>query len=594
MSGSDFTWKVGGAQGEGIDSTGEIFALTLHRLGYYIYTYRHFMSVIKGGHTNYKVRVSPAMRRHRGDGLDLLVAFDQGSIDFSLSEMSPGSAIIYDSTAFEAHIPADRDITLVPIPLTQMARDMGMVIMKNMVAIGASAALVGLPRDAFESYLQERFGKKGGSIVETNRKVLAAGYDHALANTLWRHPLPELPAASRGKRRLFLHGNDAIALGAVAAGCRIVAAYPITPATEILYSVLKLLPQYGGVVLQAEDEIAACQMAIGAGYAGVRAMTSTSGPGFSLMSESLGLAGASETPLVIVDVMRAGPSTGMPTKTEQADAFHAIYSAHGEIQRIVLTPATVEDAFYGMQRAFNLADQYQVPVIVLIDLILGLSKQTVEVEDIDFNRIAIDRGKLMTTQAEVDAVVARLGEYKRYELTEDGVSPRAMPGLQQAVHMVLSYEHDESGNEMEERGMRVKQTRKRFGKMKTLDTSWSLRRTGPENPDLLLVGWGSSEGQLAEAREELSRGGLQVAHLQVGALHPLPAEALRKEIEAAGRVLVFETNYEGQLLELIKQKIGHFDNVQSRLKFDGDPFYVAEVVAMAQAVTPTPNPQEVA
>ncbi|MCL5676531.1 MAG: 2-oxoacid:acceptor oxidoreductase subunit alpha [Firmicutes bacterium] len=586
MTSTDFTWKVGGAQGEGIDSTGEIFALTLHRLGYYIYTYRHFMSVIKGGHTNYKVRVSPVQRRHRGDGLDLLVAFDQGSIDFSLPEMNPGSAIIYDSTAFDARVPAGRDMTLIPIPLTKMARDMGMVIMKNMVAIGASAALVGLPADAFEDYLQERFGKKGGQIVETNRQVLAAGYNYARSSTDWRHPLPELPAAGRGKKRLFLHGNDAVALGAVNAGCRVVAAYPITPATEILYSVLKLLPKYGGVVLQAEDEIAACQMAIGANYAGVRAMTSTSGPGLSLMAESLGLSGVSETPLVIVDVMRAGPSTGMPTKTEQADAFHAVYSAHGEIQRIVLAPATVEDAFYDMQRAFNLADKYQVPVIVLVDMVLGLSKQTVEVDDIDFDRIAIDRGKLLTAQADVDAVVARLGEYKRYELTEDGTSPRALPGLKNAVHMVLSYEHDEEGNEMEDREMRVKQTRKRFGKMQTLDVAeWALRRTGPENPDLLLVGWGSTDGQLEEAREELAKGGLKAAHLQVGALHPLPAAALRREIEAAGKVLVFENSYEGQLLQLIKQKVGHFGNVQAGLKFNGDPFYVHEVVAMAEELT---------
>ncbi len=585
MTNADFNWKVGGAQGEGIDSTGEIFALTLHRMGYYVYTYRHFMSLIKGGHTNYKVRISPVQRRHRGDGLDLLVAFDQGSIDFSLPEMSPGSAIIYDSTSFEGRIPEGRNITLIPIPLTQMARDLGMVIMKNMVAIGASAALVGLPQDAFEGYLEERFGKKGDAVVETNRKVLAAGYNYALEHTDWRKPLPGLPEASKGKKRLFMHGNDAVALGAVVAGCRVVAAYPITPATEILYSVLKLLPKYGGVVLQAEDEIAACQMAIGANYAGVRAMTSTSGPGLSLMSESLGLSGASETPLVIVDVMRAGPSTGMPTKTEQADAFHAIYSAHGEIQRIVLAPSTVEDAFYDMQRAFNLADKYQVPVIVLVDLVLGLSKQTVDLEDIDFERIAIDRGKLLTTKDEVDAVVARLGHYKRYELTEDGISARALPGLEDAVHMVLSYEHDEEGNEMEERGMRVKQTRKRFNKMRSLNMDeWALRRTGPQNPDLLLVGWGSTEGQLEEAREQLTAGGLKVAHLQVGALYPLPAAAIRKEIEAAGKVLVFENNYEGQLLELIKQKVGHYDKVQASLKFDGDPFYVSEVVAMVKEV----------
>ena len=230
-----------------------------------------------------------------------------------------------------------------------------------------------------------------------------------------------------------MHGNDAIALGAIVAGCRVVAAYPITPATDILYSVLKLLPQYGGVVLQAEDEMAACQMAVGCNYAGVRAMTSTSGPGFSLMTETLGLSGVSETPLVIVDVQRAGPSTGMPTKTEQADAFQAIFSSHGEIQRIVLAPATVEDCFYDIQRAFNLADKYQCPVIVLTDLALGLSKQSIDLEDVDFERIAIDRGEILTEE-QVKEIAAN-GGYKRYALTESGISPRALPGQEGGVHM---------------------------------------------------------------------------------------------------------------------------------------------------------------
>src|SRR5690606_6625862 len=257
-----------------------------------------------------------------------------------------------------------------------IAKDHGSIVMTNMAAMGVSAALTGLDPSAFDDFIAGRYGKHGADVIEANRKVVRAGYQRALDATDWRATLPPLPEESKGKRRLFVHGNDALAPGSGVGGCRVVAAYPITPATDILYSVLKLLPQYGGVVLQAEDEMAACQMAIGCNFAGVRAMTSTSGPGLSLMTETLGLSGVSETPVVIVDVMRAGPSTGKPTKTEQGDAFRAIFSSHGEIQRIVLAPGTVEECFYDLQRAFNLADQYQVPVILLLDLSLGLSKQT--------------------------------------------------------------------------------------------------------------------------------------------------------------------------------------------------------------------------
>lgn len=584
MSVTDFTWKIGGAQGEGIDSAGEIFALTLHRMGYYIYGYRHFMSLIKGGHTNYKIRVTTKKTRHRGDYLDLLVAFDQRTIDENLYEMRSGGAVLYNEGAFEPKFPGDADVVAIGVPMQEIAKDHGGIRMTNMAAMGACAALTGLDPSSFDNFIAERYGKHGDDVVEANRKVVRTGYEKAIAATDWRATMPELPEESKGKKRLYLHGNDAAALGAVVAGCRVVAAYPITPATEILYSLLKLLPQYGGVVLQAEDEMAACQMAVGCNFAGVRAMTSTSGPGFSLMTETLGLSGVSETPLVIVDVQRAGPSTGMPTKTEQGDAFQAIFSSHGEIQRIVLTPATVEDCFYDMQRAFNLADKYQCPVIVLLDLVLGLSKQTIEIDDLDFERIGIDRGAMLD-QEQLNKIIEENGSYKRYALTESGISPRALPGQEGGVHIAISYEHNEEGHEDETPLHRVAQTDKRMRKMSSFDPAeFGVSYSGDENPDLLMIGWGSTIGQLDEARKALSAKGISVGHLQLTVLHPFPSEEVKKAIESAKKVIVAENNAYGQLLQLIQLRVGHYDHVHPCLKYSGEPFRVYEIESRAEEV----------
>ena len=584
MADKDFTWKIGGAQGEGIDSAGEIFALTLHRMGYYVYAYRHFMSLIKGGHTNYKVRIATKQRRHRGDHLDLLVAFDQRSIDENIYELKSGGAVLYNKGAFEPKVPADVDVVLIGVPMQEIAKDHGSIVMTNMAAMGASAALTGLDPSVFDDFIAERWARKGDDIVETNRQVVRAGYQRALEATDWRGSLPELPEESKGKKRLFLHGNDALALGAVVAGCRVVAAYPITPATDILYSLLKLLPKYGGVVLQAEDEMAACQMALGCNYAGVRAMTSTSGPGFSLMTETLGLAGVSETPLVIVDVQRAGPSTGMPTKTEQGDAFQAIFSSHGEVQRIVLAPATVEDCFYDIQRAFNLADKYQCPVIVLSDLVLGLSKQTVEIDDLDFERIQIDRGAMLT-QEELNKIIAEQGEYKRYQLTESGISPRALPGQEGGIHIAISYEHDEKGLEDEYPENRIPQTDKRIRKMSSFNPAeFGVRRTGDSSPDILLIGWGSTVGQLDEVCERMAAKGASVGHLHISVLHPFPADAVKAAIESAKRVIVVDNNAFGQLEQLIKLHAGHFDHVHSLRKYSGEPYRLFEIESKVQEV----------
>src|SRR5690606_31025494 len=318
-------------------------------------------------------------------------------------------------------------------------------------------------------------------------------------------------------------------------GCRLIAAYPITPATDVMHWLVPKLPRYGGVVVQTEDEIAAITMAIGAGYAGVRAMTATSGPGFSLMMEALGFAGMIEAPVVIIDVQRAGPSTGMPTKHEQSDLFEMLYGAHGDLPRIVLAPATAEECFYGAVEAFNLAERYQTPVVLALDLAVGLASQTVE--NIDFDRVTIDRGLV----AGPDELAPDNADFKRYRFTDSGISPRSLPGMAGGLHLATGVEHDETGHITEDRVNRVRMTDKRLRKFQSVELNDAIPPVtfdGPEAPDLLLLGWGSTYGPLAEARERLERQGASVAHGHIRLLEPLPAGVLASRIAQARRVVV--------------------------------------------------------
>ncbi|HET7658188.1 MAG TPA: 2-oxoacid:acceptor oxidoreductase subunit alpha, partial [Bacillales bacterium] len=362
------SWKVGGQQGEGIESTGEIFASAFNRSGYYLYSYRHFSSRIKGGHTNNKIRVSTTHVRSMSDDLDILVAFDQETIDVNFHELRSGGIVLADEKA-KPTIPDESRASLYVIPFTNIAADLGTSLMKNMVALGASGAVLGLPEAFFDGIVEEIFGRKGEKVVEKNKAAIRAGAE-SFKNAGGSQTMQL--AEGDGKKRMYMIGNDAISLGALAGGARFMAAYPITPASDIMEYMIKKLPDFGGTVIQTEDEIAACTMCIGANYGGVRSFTASAGPGLSLMMESIGLAGMTETPLVVVDTQRGGPSTGLPTKQEQSDLMAMIHGTHGEIPKIVMAPSTVEEAFYDAAEAFNLADKYQCPVILLSDLQLSL------------------------------------------------------------------------------------------------------------------------------------------------------------------------------------------------------------------------------
>lgn len=567
---SELSWKIGGQQGEGLESTDRIFSTALNRLGYYLYGYRHFSSRIKGGHTNNKIRISTTPIRAISDDLDILVAFDQETIDLNAHELRDGGIIIADAK-FNPQLSDERDITLYAVPFTGIAEELGTSLMKNMVATGASSAVLDLPIDTVKKVVEEEFSRKGSAIVEKNLEAVSRGAEFILNEAQGKFAKFKMKPAD-GKERLHMIGNDAIALGALVAGCRFMPAYPITPASDIMEYLIAKLPQFGGTVIQTEDEIAAVTMAIGANYGGVRAMTASAGPGLSLMMEAIGLAGMTETPLVIVNTQRGGPSTGLPTKQEQSDLNAMIYGSHGEMPKIVLAPSTVEECFYDTIQAFNLADYYQCPVIILTDLQLSLGKQSSE--ELDFNAVTIDRGLIAT-----DLEPLTDGDlFKRYKFTESGISPRAIPGTKDGLFHVTGVEHDEEGRPSENAKNRRLMMEKRLRKVSQVNVKDPILVDAPhETPDLLIIGMGSTGGTIDEARGRLEKEGMTTNHVTVRLIHPFPAEEIRPYIEQARMVAVVENNATGQLADQIKLHVGFSDKLHNITKYDGTPFLPADI-----------------
>ncbi|MFB9273530.1 2-oxoacid:acceptor oxidoreductase subunit alpha [Cohnella cellulosilytica] len=568
---SQLSWKIGGQQGEGVESTDRIFSTALNRLGYYLYGYRHFSSRIKGGHTNNKIRISTTPIRAISDDLDILVAFDQESIDLNAGELRPGGVVVADAK-FSPTIPEGVQARLFAVPITAIAEELGTSLMKNMVASGASWGLLGLPMEIFNKAVEEEFGRKGPAIVEKNVEAVRRGAEFVLEQA--GGPLDEFKLEDAdGKLKLFMIGNEALALGSIAAGCRLMSAYPITPASEIMEYLIKKLPKFGGTVVQTEDEIAAVTMAIGANYAGVRTMTASAGPGLSLMMEAIGLSGMTETPLVIVDTQRGGPSTGLPTKQEQSDINALINGTHGEIPKLVVAPSTIEECFYDMIEAFNLAEEYQIPVIVATDLQLSLGKQTSE--PLNYERISIKRGKLVTGELPPNED-NRL--FKRYEFTEDGISPRVLPGAKHGIHHVTGVEHDQEGRPSENALNREKMMDKRLGKISDLRITDAIKVDAAHaNPDLLIVSMGSTGGTIEEGRARLTEDGVKTNQMMVRQMHPFPSELLKPHLDAAKQIVVLENNATGQLANLIKLHLGYHDKIRNMLKYDGTPFLPSEI-----------------
>ena len=580
----DLNWAVGGEAGDGIDSTGHIFAQALARAGRHVYTSKDFASRIRGGYTAYKIRTSVDRIESVVDRLDVLIALTQRTIDENLDELHDGSVIIYDGErSWEANIP-DEMVGL-SVPLRSLAEEAGGAIMQNVVALGAACAVVDFPIDYLHAALEKRFGDKGESIVLGNREASRLGreyvrehYDTDLAYSL----------ETTDAEYVLINGDEAIGLGAIAAGCRFYAGYPITPATAVMEYLTGRIERFGGTVVQAEDELAAINMAVGASRAGARAMTATSGPGIDLMVETFGLAATTETPLVIVDVQRAGPSTGMPTKQEQGDLNMLLYGGHGEAPRFVVAPTTIAECFHKTVEAFNLADRYQLPVYLVSDLSLAVSEQTYDPSEFDMDAVEIDRGKLLDAE-DVPAWQDEEGRFKPHALTDDGISPRALPGTPGGVHMTTGLEHDELGRRTEDTAVRTAQVGKRMRKVETATETepWAYREFGDPDAETVLVSWGSSEGPIREALDRLDADGFSLRYISVP--YMLPRSAIAEPVGDAETVIVLECNATGQFADLVERDA--LTRVERILKYDGVRFKADDVEAAVRAHL-TSDPQE--
>jgi 2-oxoglutarate ferredoxin oxidoreductase subunit alpha len=569
---ADFNWAVGGEAGDGIDSTGKIFAQALSRAGRHVFTSKDFASRIRGGYTAYKVRTSVDRVESVVDRLDVLIALTQRTIDENLEELHEGSVIIYDgdrTTMQDVEIP-DGMIGL-DVPLKRLAEEAGGAIMRNVVALGAACAVGDFPIGNLDSALEKRFGDKGAAIVENNKAAARKGRDY-VDEAYDRSFGYDLDCTDEDY--VLLNGDEAIGMGAIAGGCRFYAGYPITPATDVMEYLTGRIERYGGHVVQAEDELSAINMALGAARAGARSMTATSGPGIDLMTETFGLVATSETPLVICNVMRSGPSTGMPTKQEQGDLNAMLYGGHGEVPRFVLAPTTIAECFHKTVEAFNLAEKYQVPVYLTADLSLAVTEQTYPPEEFDMDAVEIDRGKVVDEET-VGEWQDEQGRFEPHAITEDGVSPRAFPGTDGGVHMSTGLEHDELGRRTEDTGMRVQQVDKRARKVETATQRepFAAREFGDPDAGTLVVSWGSNEGAMREAMEFLDDRDIAVRFLSVPYVFPRPD--LTAAVEAADEVILVECNATGQFANLVEHDT--LTRVTRVNKYDGVRFKADEL-----------------
>ena len=576
----DFIWKMGGQQGQGVESCGEILGKVLAQEGYSLFSQRLFASRIKGGHTTIALRIATKEIATIGEHVDCLVALDQETIDIHGKEVPEGGVIIADD-AFHPKFEAHTGRMFLALPITELAKKYGSMQMKNIAALGMSAGVLGFPEEPFYGFIADRFVKKGDEIISKNKAIFKDGYDTAIA-AMHGVELGKLATPPK-KDQLYLLGNEAAALGAISAGARFMASYPITPATEIMEYMIKVIHKIHGTVVQTEDELSSCMMAMGGGYAGVRAFTATSGPGLSLMAESISMAATAEIPVVIIDVMRAGPSTGMATKVEQSDIRYAIGSGHGDAEKIVLAAASIEDCYYITQEAFNLAEKFQTPVIVLSDLQFGMCKQSVPA--FDLHRVGIERGKLI--REGLPELDTKKKEYfHRFEDVEDGISPRTIPGVKNGMFLSTGLEHNVFGKPAEGVGDRVMEMEKRHRKFAGVPEAITPFYVNHEDTecDLLLVGITSTGGAIDEACEALEAEGKKVNHLHLRLLSPFPAEALRPYIEGAKKVLIVEEDLTEQLRELFAIHFSCHDKLLSCLQYDGTPFTASTILKKAKEV----------
>ncbi len=565
----DLALAIGGAAGQGIATPGNILARLFVRRGLHLNAYNAYQSIIRGGHIFLTIRISDQEALSHGDKLDLLVCLNQDTMDRHLGIMGPGSCVIYNSDAIKPGEPKD-GVQLCPMPVVDITSGNRNRLMQNTVSLGVSLALMGMDFQLLEDSLTLQFQRKGQAVVDENVGVARAGFEFAEANF---SAFPNQPPVGPKPLAVWV-GNDALAMGGAAAGCRFYCAYPMSPSTGVLHWMAKNAPGLGIMVRQIEDEIGVANVAIGAAHAGCRTMCATSGGGFALMTEAVGASAMMEIPVVFIDVQRAGPSTGVPTKTEQGDLWQMLGASQGDFQRFIVAPLDALDAFDTIPELFNLTDKYQCPGIVLSDLLISEGTFSVDPDKIGLQP-KIDRGNLITEPSATDG-------YLRYKDTEDGISPRAIPGLEGYVHVVSTDEHDEDGvlisdeftNPHKRRLMVEKRARKLEG---VLDQIEAPQLEGPEDAEVTLVGWGSTYGVINEALEQLKDQGVSANHLAIKWIVPLHTEAITGIFSRAKKTIIVENNHSGQFARYLRGESGLVADGHIR-KYDGEPFMPHHIV----------------
>ncbi len=561
--------KIGGQAGQGIKSAGLMFAKLATRSGYHIYSYTEYPSLIRGGHNAMQINISQEEVTGPSTRTDLLVALNQETITKHLHELPAGSGIIFDADKKFDFTTVDKKINIFLVPLSKFVKDAGgPELLINTVAIGAAAALLGGDLKMLKELISEEFSHKKPEVVEMNHKAVESGYNFATTN--FKDKLQKkLTPRPNVVPNMILNGDEAAALGAIAGGLQFASMYPMTPITGILHILAAYQEKYGFIYKQPEDEIAAINMAIGAAYAGARTMTATSGGGFCLMTEGYGLAGMTETPLVIIMGMRAGPATGFPTWSEQGDLRFVLHAHQGDFPRIVLAAGDGKEIFDQTMEAFNLAEKYQTPVVVLVDKNVCEDDQSYTY--FDEASYKIERGKFTTE---------KIDDYKRYALVEDGISTRAIPGTGN-FFLANSDEHDTYGYSNEEAENRNEQNRKRMTKLITCEKNdmAAPQLFGPKKADVTIVSWGSNKGGILQAMKEFPN----VNFLHITWMNPFPSDDVKKILSSATYLLDIESNYTAQLAGLIREKTG-IEIENKYLKYDGRPFFVEEISEKLQSI----------
>lgn len=578
----DFTWKIGGEAGFGIMTTGNVFSKIASRFGYHLIDYVEYPSLIRGGHNAYEVHVSENVVSHLKPGIDVLVCLNKETFEKHKHRLTSSSMVIFDQEEFEIK----DDFKKVNVSFKKILSDLkGLPVMKNMIALGVSIGLLGGDISELLKIVEEQFAKKGETVINFNKQFIQAGFDQVKKN--YSDKILNYLIKKSGEPQLVMTGNDAFSLGSVIADCRVYSAYPMTPSSSVLTNLAAWQEKVSMVVRHAEDEISVINTAIGSSYAGVRSSVGTSGGGFALMVESISFAGVTEIPLVIFIAQRPGPATGMPTWTEQGDLLFTVFSGHGEFPKIVLAPGDNEEMIELTAKAYNLADIYQLPVIIMSDMYLSEGHKSVTKKFVDdlIKKYKVDRGKLIDNNSKVKSQNSKLQvksqKYLRYQITDDGISPRLIPGTPGYYYQANSYEHVEDGHTTEDSEPRIKQVDKRAKKWLTYlmkDFSMPKIYGDLEKSKIVFVSWGSNKGAVLQAQKLLSEKGTSSAFIHFNHLYPLDQEKVKGLLNQQKRYILVENNSWGQFGKLLTMETG-VEIKEKFLKYDGRPIWAEEIVA---------------